>query len=109
MREPHSVLPERDLVALKVLPGDVARVGVSDEHLPVLLLYAELNMLQARVVGAACASIDERAGIPRVVQDLKNARVVQRTPQQVTLADAAADAPGEQHLLRPHAAQYSTG
>jgi hypothetical protein len=43
------------------------------------------------------------------VQDLQGARHVQRAPQKIALADAAADTPREHHLLNPQTTHYCAG
>lgn len=84
-------------------------MGIAYQHLPVLALELQLHLLQVGVVGGAPASIDEGTGVAWVVQDLQHPRVVQLAPQDLTLADAAGNAPREQDVLRAHAAQHGAG
>ena len=87
------VAGEQALVALELVPADVAEVGVRDQRRPLLarqLLHARLPV--GRLAGAA-AAVDERARVARVVP------VAERHPDKLALALAAADAGGEAQPL----------
>ena len=71
--ERETVLPQSVLIALELIPGDVARVRVADQRVP--LRARNLQQMRAKlgVVRRSVAPVDEGAGIARVVQHLDDA------------------------------------
>ena len=98
-----GVVGECQLVGLELVEGDVSRVSVGDQRDP--LLARELVQRDLPVRGAAllAPAIDERAGIPGVVQGAQHSPVTQRHPRQLALALAGAHPGGEQQLVAANA------
>ena len=90
------------------LPGDVARVGVADQDLPVRVASPHAARHAARVASRARAAVDEGPRVARVVQDLITREWSISAPQQFALADAATDAAREQHLLSAQTAHHGS-
>ena len=86
------------LVFLVLIPRDVARVDVADEHGP--LITRQLPKHIARSSQASLvATVDEGAGIARVVQGMEHVAAQQRTPDQLSLARTRGQPPREEQLL----------
>ncbi len=103
-REAAGVAAQRALVTLELGPVDVALVRLGDQHLPGILGYALLHPFEPRVEAHATATVSECAGVARVVQQLHDPAVVDQAPQQISLANAAAQPTREQQLLGAKAA-----
>ena len=85
-----GVRPEPPLIFLELLPGDVAGMRVRDEGGPFLARQALKRPAPRTVPALPAAAEEERAGVPRIVQDREHARMLQLAPQHVALGGAAA-------------------
>src|SRR5437660_12165865 len=58
---------------------------VADQELPFLARHFHGGVLAIRLAAGACATVDERAGVTWVVQDLKDSTMLRLAPQQFAL------------------------
>ena len=86
---------EQLLVLLKLFPGEIAGVCVVDQADPLLAWELPCGGAPVRGLAGPALSIDERAGIARVVQGAQHPPVRQLVPCQLTLAFSFADPAGE--------------
>src|SRR6185437_9838249 len=98
---PDEVLPKRCLVALKLLPRDVAGMGVLDQHLPVFLRQRDDGVLRVRLAYCAMPAVDKRSGIARVMEDLHDPALIGRPEDHLSLPDTPVDATGKLEALSP--------
>src|SRR6516164_8369580 len=76
-----------------------------DQHLPLRALDFDLRLpLHTELRRPSGASVDERARVAWVMEDLQDSRVIETSPQNVTLADPAPDPAREQDPLALEAA-----
>ncbi len=80
-----GIFGETGLVRLEALPVNVSTMVVREDELPVIHLHLDLGHASARPAPAACAAIDESAGISRIMQNLQNAGMAGRGPEEFTL------------------------
>ena len=101
-----GVLGERAEVVLVLLEADVSRVRIGDQRCP-LLPWERLEAdLAFGGLARAAPSVDERAGVARVVQHLQHAPVIQRHPRQLAPALAGADPDREQQPVAVERLDY---
>ena len=96
-----GVLGEGAEVLLELLPGDVAGMGVRDQHDPLLTGHVwRVTVRRSRPAASRSSAVDERAGVARVVQRSQDPPVVQRHPGQLALVrPACAPGPGTAGLV----------
>ena len=80
---------------LELLPGEIARVRVGNQRDPLLARYLPGGGAPVRGLAGPALAIDERAGIPRVVQRAQHPPVRHLVPRQLALAFSLADPAGE--------------
>ena len=101
----RAVVVEALLVAEELLPGDVAGMGVVTHDRPVGRGHAAGPALDPRrLVGqrpraGLGAAVDVGAGVAGVVQDVQDAAVPQRLPEQFAVAGLAPEAIGEEQVV----------
>ena len=91
-----GVVGEGALVGVELLEGDVAGVGVRDEHEPLLAGLDGGGLLPVRGALLAASAVGESACVAGVVQDVQDPGVGQRHPQQLALAGSAVHPDREQ-------------
>ena len=91
-----EVFLQGELIALELLPGDVAGVSIGDQDFPVLTSGPELvHGLQIGATGGARASIDEGTGVAWIMQEQEEPAVLQWMPAQLTRPVATAQPIGK--------------
>ena len=93
--ERKHVLLESNLIVFVFVPGDVARVGVGDQHWPILARDLEHARLRGRRWHGSIPAESKRTGVAGVVEDLDHPAMVELAPKHLAFADAATQAPGE--------------
>jgi hypothetical protein len=101
---------EQDLlVSLVLFPGDVSGVGAGDQRGPLVPRQRLEAVLAVGAGGAAAAAVDERAGIPGIMQGAQHPPVGQRHPGQFALAWPGADPHRERQLLISEGGHHGAG
>ena len=93
------LLAQQALVRFVLLPCDVALVCAGQQRVPVVARQ-RLDLL--RTIGelaSAEAPEEERASVPRVVQQLQRAPVLKRPPYEFSLSRTGANAAGHEHIF----------
>src|SRR5712691_701601 len=103
----HIVLEDL-LVGLKLVPGNVAGVGIFYEDLPMLKRRRE-HSPRVGCLNDATAPVDKGSGIAGVVQDLRNTSRIDRTEDHAALAGIATDAAGKLESFAPQSILHGMG
>ena len=93
--------PELRGDALVLLPRDVGRVRVANQHVPLLLRQAFEPRPSVGLLAPAAPAVDVGAGVPRVVECAGGAAERERRPGQLPLVRPRRHARGEQQALLP--------
>jgi hypothetical protein len=97
--EPQRVLGEAILIGLKLLPTDVADMNIRNHELPFRPGNLGRAVLAVWQKVSADATIDECAGIARIMQHLEDSRMRGSHPMQLALVQALTNAAGESEAL----------
>ena len=89
------------LVALVLLPRHVGRVGVADQHVPLLLRQAFVPHPPVGPLAPAAPAIGVGASVPRIVQRNRSAAQGQRPPRHLACARPSRHAGGKEQALLP--------
>src|SRR5581483_3665720 len=103
-----QIVLEDLLVGLKLVPGNVAGMGIFDENLPMLAGRREHSFEVWRFNDAA-APIDKGSGIAGVVENLRDTSRIDRTEDHPALAGTAADAVGKFESFAPESILHGAG
>ncbi len=94
-----GVLTQTLLIALVLVPGDVAVMGTGQKRVPVFERLLLLTHVTIATRSHVCAAVEEGTGVARVVQHLQRAGVNQIHPEQFSATDAAPQSSGKEQSV----------
>ena len=103
-----QIVLEDLLVGLKLVPGNVAGMGVFYEDLPMLAGRRKYSP-RVGLFNDAAAPIDKGSGIAGVVEELRDTSRIDRTEDHAALADTATDAAGKLESFAPESILHGMG
>src|SRR5262249_17606135 len=77
-----GIFPQPLLGALVLVPGDVARMSLGQQCVPLVGWESPTTVTPVAARAGAGPAVEEGAGVPRVMQHLQHSRMDQRSPDQ---------------------------
>src|SRR3990167_5194835 len=93
------VLTQAAQMVLILFPANVTGMGFRQERVPLFHGQDLVEFAAVFVLAAVHAAVKKGPGVARIVQDLQDAMVNQRHPQELTFVDAAAQAAWKEQTL----------